>query len=209
MSRPDKVRKLYGPDFIAKKTVKPSALLNPVPVVMCTCGDMIDSDIVTIAWCGTVNSDPPMISVSVRKSRYSHGLISASGKLCVNLVSQDLVKAADFCGVRSGRDTDKFSETGLTKVESPLYAIPMIGESPVNLECSVKQTIELGSHDMFLCNIDAVYVAEKLFDAKGAIDMSRAGLAAYSHGEYYALSGILGFFGYSVAGEDALKRRKR
>ena len=202
-------RSLSGSDFIQKKTIKPSAFLNPVPLIMCSCGTMEVPDIITVAWCGTVNSEPPMVSVSVRKSRYSHGLISESGRFCVNLVSRDLVRAADLCGVKSGRDVDKFAETGLTKVPSPLYGIPMIGESPVNMECSVKQVLELGSHDMFIGQIDGVYVAEKLFDSKGAVDMNEAGLAAYSHGEYYTLSGILGFYGYSVAGEKALKRRKR
>lgn len=196
-------------EYLKKKEIKPSAFLNPVPLVMCSSGDMDNSDIITLAWCGTVNSDPPMLSLSVRKSRFSHHLILEKGKACVNLVSAELVKAADFCGVRSGRDTDKFKAAGLTKVASPLYGLPMIGESPVSIECSVKQVIELGSHDMFLMGIDAVCAAETLFDEKGAVDLRKARLVAYSHGEYYELGKILGFFGFSVAGGKALRRRAR
>ena len=196
-------------EYSKKKEIKPSAFLNPVPLVMCSVGDMDNADIITLAWCGTVNSDPPMLSLSVRKSRFSHHLMLEKGKACVNLVSAGLVKAADLCGVKSGRDTDKFREAGLTKTESPLYGLPMIAESPVCLECSVKQVIELGSHDMFLMQIDAVYAAETLFDEKGAVDLRKADLVAYCHGEYYELGKILGFFGFSVAGEDALRRRTR
>lgn len=199
----------YGDTFLEKKEISPSAFLNPVPLIMCSVGDMETSDIVTVAWAGTVNSDPPMISVSLRKSRYSHEILTKAGKLCVNLVSKSIVRCADFCGVRTGRDTDKFAETGLTKVRSPRYGLPMIGESPVNMECSVKQVIELGSHDMFLLSTDSVYVSKALFDENGAVDLKKAELTAYCHGEYYELGNILGFFGYSVAGKDALARRKR
>jgi flavin reductase (DIM6/NTAB) family NADH-FMN oxidoreductase RutF len=194
---------------IDKKEIKPSAFLNPVPLVMCSSGDMDKGNIITLAWCGTVNSDPPMISVSIRKSRFSHDMIVNSGHACINLVSGELTRAADFCGVRSGRDIDKFAATGLTKVRSPIHGVPMVGESPVNIECTLKQVIELGSHDMFLLNVDAVYVSQRLFDKKGAVDLKKAGLIAYSHGEYYELGKILGFYGFSVAGDEALRRRKR
>ena len=199
----------FKKENIEKREVKPSAFLNPVPLVMCSMGDMEHSNIITLAWAGTVNSDPPMLSVSVRKSRYSHQLLKEGGAVCVNLVSAGIVREADFCGVKSGRDVDKFSAAGLTKVASPVHGIPMIGESPVNIECTVKQIIELGSHDMFLLNIDAVHVAAVLFDENDAVDLSRARLVAYSHGEYYELGKILGFYGYSVAGDAALKRRTR
>ena len=196
-------------DFFEKRQINPSAFVNPVPLVMVSCGTMDSSDIITIAWCGTVNSDPPMASVSIRKSRFSHGLISASGKAVINLVSSGLAGAADLCGVRSGADTDKFKIAGLKKVPSPIYGIPMIGDSPVNIECSVDRVIELGSHDLFLLNIEGVYVADKLFDENGKIDLRKADLVSYSHGEYYSLGKILGFYGYSVAGGEALSRRLR
>ncbi len=199
----------YRKENIEKREVKPSAFLNPVPLVMCSLGDMEHSNIITLAWAGTVNSDPPMISVSVRKSRYSHQMLKIGGAVCVNLVSARIVREADLCGVKSGRDTDKFAATGFTKVASPVHGVPMIGESPVNIECTVKQIIELGSHDMFLLNIDAVHVASVLFDENDAVDLSKARLVAYSHGEYYELGKILGFYGYSVAGDAALKRRTR
>lgn len=199
----------YRKENIEKREVKPSAFLNPVPLVMCSLGDMEHSNIITLAWAGTVNSDPPMISVSVRKSRFSHQMLKIGGAVCVNLVSSRIVREADLCGVKSGRDTDKFAATGFTKVASPVHGVPMIGESPVNIECTVKQIIELGSHDMFLLNIDAVHVASVLFDENDAVDLSKARLVAYSHGEYYELGKILGFYGYSVAGDAALKRRTR
>ncbi len=199
----------YRKENIEKREVKPSAFLNPVPLVMCSLGDMEHSNIITLAWAGTVNSDPPMISVSVRKSRYSHQMLKLGGAVCVNLVSSRIVREADLCGVKSGRDTDKFAVTGFTKVASPVHGVPMIGESPVNIECTVKQIIELGSHDMFLLYIDAVHVASVLFDENDAVDLSKARLVAYSHGEYYELGKILGFYGYSVAGDAALKRRTR
>lgn len=199
----------YRKENIEKREVKPSAFLNPVPLVMCSLGDMEHSNIITLAWAGTVNSDPPMISVSVRKSRYSHQMLKIGGAVCVNLVSARIVREADLCGVKSGRDTDKFAVTGFTKVASPVHGVPMIGESPVNIECTVKQIIELGSHDMFLLNIDAVHVASVLFDENDAVDLSKARLVAYSHGEYYELGKILGFYGYSVAADAALKRRTR
>jgi len=197
------------PDNTIKRQLAPSTLLSPVPVVMVTTGNMEKSNIVTVAWAGTVNSEPPMVSVSLRKSRYSHELLSASGKAVINLVSADLVKQTDICGVRSGRDTDKFKLTGLTKAASPLYGVPMIAESPVNLECSVTNVLELGSHDMFLLKIDAVHVAERLFDKDGRIQLEKADLVAYSHGEYYGLKGLLGFYGYSVAAKDVLNRRMK
>ena len=199
----------FNAEYIDKKEIKPSAFLNPVPLVMCSSGDMNDSGIITVAWCGTVNSDPPMISVSIRKSRYTHGLITKTGHACINLVSSELTKAADLCGVKSGRDVDKFQASGLTKVSSPLFGVPMIGESPVNLECTVKHVMELGSHDMFLMEINAVYVARALFNEKDAVDLKKARLIAYNHGEYYELGKILGFYGFSVAGNDAMRRRSR
>lgn len=192
-----------------KTEIKPSTMLNPVPVVMVSCGTMEKSNIVTVAWTGTVNSEPPMVYISVRKSRYSHGLILESRSFVLNLVNADTVKAADFCGVKSGRDVDKFEVLQLTKTEGPVTGVPMISECPVNLECKVTQVLELGSHDMFLATVEAVYVNNRLIDGKAAIDLAKANLVAYSHGEYFDLGKYEGFFGYSIAGEEALKRRMR
>ena len=192
-----------------KQELKPSTMLNPVPVVMVSSGDMEKSNIFTAAWTGTVCSEPPMVYVSIRKSRYSHELISENGTFVINLVGKDTVKACDFCGVKSGRDVDKFKELKLTKTEGRGTGVPMIEECPVNLECKVTQVLELGSHDMFLATVEAVYVDSKIIDDKGAVDMVKADLVTYSHGEYFDLGKYEGFFGYSIAGEEALKRRLR
>ena len=194
---------------MSKRELKPSTMLNPVPVVMVSSGDMEHSNIFTAAWTGTVCSEPPMVYVSIRKSRYSHELISKSGTFVINLVNQNTVKACDYCGVKSGRDVDKFRELKLTKAEGRMTGVPMIQECPVNLECKVTQVLELGSHDMFLATVEAVYVDGKLMDDKGAVDLVKADLVAYSHGEYFDLGKYEGFFGYSIAGEEALNRRLR
>ena len=193
----------------AKVSIKPSTFLNPVPVVMATCGDMEKSNIITLAWAGTINSEPPMLSISIRKERYSHDIIQNSGVFGVNLVSKSLIKACDYCGVKSGRDIDKFKEFSLTKFAGETTGVPLIKESPASLECKVKQIIELGTHDLFIADIVNVHVSKELFDEKGAIDMRKADLVAYNHGEYYALGEFLGFYGYSVANKDALARRMR
>ena len=168
----------------SKIQIKPSTFLNPVPVVMVTCGTMEKSNIITLAWAGTVNSEPPMLSVSIRKERYSHDIIVKDGIFGVNLVSENLIRATDYCGVRSGREIDKFSELQLTKIAGSKTGVPLIGESPASLECRVKQVIELGSHDLFLAEIENVIVSEELFDEKGTIDLRKAKLVAYNHGEY-------------------------
>ena len=193
----------------AKVSIKPSTFLNPVPVVMATCGDMENSNIITLAWAGTINSEPPMLSISIRKERYSHDIIQNSGVFGVNLVSKPLIKACDYCGVKSGRDVDKFKEFKLTKFKGETTGVPLIKESPASLECKVRQIIELGTHDLFIADIVNVHVSKELFDEKGAIDMRKADLVAYNHGEYYALGEFLGFYGYSVANKDALARRMR
>lgn len=189
-------------------------MLNPVPVVMISCAGKdprkIDKrpNIITVAWAGTINSEPPMVSVSIRKSRHSHDLICETQEFVVNLVTEDLAKACDYCGVRSGSKEDKFEKTGLTAIEAEgLKYAPQIKEAPVSLSCRLKDIIELGSHDMFLAEVIGVSVDETLIDKKGKICLEKAHLVAYSHGEYYALGKMLGFFGYSVASKEALKRR--
>ncbi len=189
---------------------KPSTMLNPVPVVMVACAEGKGApNIITVAWTGTVASDPPMLSISIRRERHSHGLITRSGHFTVNLVTRRLLRAADFCGVKSGRDTDKFGELGLTPLPASLVGAPLIAESPVNIECEVSAVHPLGSHDLFLARIVAVNVDERLVDAKGRLRLDRAGLVCYSHGEYFGLSGHpLGYFGYSVRRRKKLKRNR-
>ena len=182
-----------------KKLWKPGNMLYPVPAVMVTVGDGRERDnIITIAWAGTVNTNPPMVSVSVRKSRYSHGLLMENGEFAVNLVTEELTRAMDYCGVKSGRDTDKFKACRLTRGAAETLTIPVIEESPVNIECRVKQVLYLGSHDMFIGEVTAVQVDESYKDDAGFLDMRRMKLVAYSHGEYFALGKTVGSFGYSV-----------
>ncbi|MCR4857249.1 MAG: flavin reductase family protein [Bacteroidales bacterium] len=183
-----------------KRTLRGGNMLNPTPVVMVSCGSTLDEyNIITIAWAGTVCSDPPMCSISVRPERHSYDIIKKEGAFVINLVDKKLAPFADWCGVRSGRKYNKFLETGLTPVRATQVNAPMIGESPVNLECKVTQIIPLGSHDLFLAEVVAVHVNEKLFSPKtDAIDLKRADLVTYSHGHYYTLGEILGKFGFSV-----------
>ncbi|MDD6136921.1 MAG: flavin reductase family protein [Lachnospiraceae bacterium] len=184
---------------MSKELWKPGNMLYPVPAVMVTVGDGKDiSNIVTIAWTGTINSDPAMVSISVRKSRYSHELLCKNGEFVINLISKELTYAMDYCGVKSGRDIDKFAETKLTKGEAKTVSVPIIVESPVNIECKVTQVLELGSHDMFLAEVTAVQVDDKYLDEKGKFDLDKANLVAYSHGQYYTLGENIGSFGYSV-----------
>ena len=178
---------------------KPGNMLYPVPAVMVSCKRPGEApNIITVAWAGTVCSDPPMVSVSVRKERYSYDIIRESGEFVVNLVNRGLVYGADYCGVKSGRDVDKFKELGLTALPLPHVKAPGIGESPVCLECKVIRQIPLGTHDMFLAEVLGVSVDGQFLDKKGKFHLNRSGLAAYSHGEYFALGEKLGSFGYSV-----------
>ena len=192
---------------MAKQIWKPSTLLNPVPVVMVTSADAEGKgNIITLAWAGTINSEPPMLSISVRRERYSYGLIKDKGQFAVNLTTEKLAFATDFCGVKSGRDIDKFIAAGLTPEKASVIDVPIIKESPVSLECVVKNTIELGSHDMFIAEIVAINVEDGFLDEKGKLMLDKAGLICYSHGKYWTLGKELGFFGYSVAKKKNIKR---
>lgn len=192
---------------MAKQVWKPSTMLNPVPAVMVSCADKEGRpNIITLAWAGTINSNPPMVSISIRKERYSHALIKETGDFVINLTTRGLAFATDFCGVKSGRDIDKFEAMKLTAEKASIVSAPMIKESPLNMECIVKQVIELGSHDMFIAEVVATNVKEELLDEKGKLDLKKADLICYSHGEYFSLSKPLGFFGYSVAKRKNLKR---
>lgn len=193
-----------------KIRVKPGPLMYPLPVVMVTAGDAAHGNIITVAWTGIVNTDPPMLSVSIRKTRFSHHLISERGAFVVNLVNEELTKAMDFCGVRSGEKLDKFAETGLTTVPAEEVEAPMIREAPVNLECRVTEVKELPSHDLFLAEIVAVHIDAKMVDEKGLYDFAAMDLVAFNHGAYYrAGRKELGRFGYSVMRRKTLKKKRR
>lgn len=184
---------------MGKQTWKPGNMLYPVPAVLVTCRDKNGKDnVLTVAWAGTICSDPAMLSISVRKERYSYGMIKESGEFVVNLTTGSLVQATDYCGVKSGRDEDKFANTKLTKAEAQKVNAPIIVESPVNIECKVKQVLELGSHDMFIAEVVNVQVSEEYIDEKGTFHIEDADLVAYSHGRYYSMGEELGTFGYSV-----------
>lgn len=178
---------------------KPGNMLYPVPAVMVSCCRPGGKpNILTIAWAGTICSDPAMVSISVRKERYSYGIIRETGEFVINLTTKDLTWAADYCGVKSGRDVDKYETLHLTPSESKTVSAPGIAESPVNIECRVKQVIELGSHDMFLAEVTAVSVDSRYMDKNGKFRLNELGLTAYSHGEYFELGEKIGKFGYSV-----------
>lgn len=195
---------------MGKIQFKPGTMLNPVPAVMVSCGTGDEKNIITIAWTGIVNTDPPMTYVSVRKERHSHDIIKKTGEFVINLTTEKLAFATDYCGVRSGRDVDKFREQNLTPAESQVVSCPSIAESPVNIECRVTEIKELGSHDMFLAEIVSVSVDEELMDEKGRLCLEEAGLIAYNHGHYFGLKkNEIGRFGYSVMKPKTRKRYNR
>lgn len=193
---------------MAKQVWRGGNMLYPLPAVMVSCADASGaSDIVTVAWTGTICTNPPMLYVSIRPERASYRLIRESGEFVVNLTTRRLQRACDWCGVRSGRDYDKWVECGLTPAPAAkLELAPVIAESPVNIECKVTEVKELGSHHMFLASVEAVQVDESLVDVRGRLDLARAGLTAYSHGEYFELGQRLGTFGYSVRKKPAGKK---
>lgn len=194
-----KVKKAINRDMNQRQILKPGNMLYPLPVVMVSCGRPGEKpNIITIAWTGTVCSDPPMLSISVRPERYSYEIIRETGEFVVNLVNKDLTFAVDYCGVKSGRDVDKFQQMKLTPLPSRKIAAPGIRESPASLECQTVQMLHLGSHDMFLAKIVAVTAEGRYFDEKGKFHLNSCGLINYSHGEYFAMGTKLGSFGYSV-----------
>lgn len=197
---------------MGKQNWKPGNMLYPLPAVMVSCQyrDTLDPsctnpalqgkpNIITVAWAGTVCTNPPMLSISVRPERYSYHMIESSGEFVVNLTTEKLAYATDFCGVRSGRDIDKFKELHLTPLPSRHIKAPGIAESPVNIECKVHEILPLGSHHMILADVLGVTVDDTYLDEKGKFDLNSANLITYSHGEYFLMSKKLGTFGYSVA----------
>ena len=192
---------------MSKVTWKPGTFLYPLPAVMVSCGDMEKSNIITVAWTGILNTDPAMVYISVRPSRYSYNMIKESGEFVINLTTKDLAYATDWCGVKTGEKVDKFKEMKLTKEKAKFVKCPMIKESPVSVECKVKEIRELGTHHMFLAEVLAINVDEKYIDEKGAFDISKCDLIAYSNGNYYSLGKKIGKFGFSV--QKNKKRRKK
>lgn len=192
---------------MSKVTWKPGTFLYPLPAVMVSCGDMEKSNIITVAWTGIINTDPAMVYISVRPSRYSYNIIKESGEFVINLTTRDLAYATDWCGVKTGEKVDKFKEMKLTKEKAKFVKCPMIKESPVSVECKVKEIRELGTHHMFVAEVLAINADEKYIDEKGAFDISKCDLMAYSNGNYYSLGKKIGKFGFSV--QKNKKRRKK
>lgn len=184
---------------MAKQTWKAGNMLYPLPAVMVSLADENGkSNIITVAWAGTVCTNPPMLSISIRPERYSYDIIKRTGEFVVNLTTEELAFATDYCGVRSGREVDKFKEMKLTEEKASQVKAPMIKESPVNIECKVRKIEELGSHHMFIADVAAVNIDEKYLDEKNKFELGKANPLVYSHGEYYGLGNLLGTFGYSV-----------
>ena len=179
------------------------ALIAPIPAVMVSLGDMEKSNIITVAWCGITNTQPPKTYVSIRPSRHSYNILKEKREFVINLVPATLAKKADYCGIYTGKKVDKFEKCSFTKEKATKVSAPMIGECPISIECKVTDIIPLGSHDMFLADIVAVDVDEQLLDKDGKLHLERAGLAAFAHGEYFELGKKIGKFGFS-----AVKKKK-
>mgnify|MGYP003376585690 FL=1 len=188
-----------------KVTWKAGTFIYPIPAVMVSCGNMEKSNIITVAWTGIINTNPAMVYISVRPSRYSYKLIKEQGEFVINLTNKELAKATDWCGVRSGEKYDKFKEMNLHKEKANFINCPMIKESPVSVECKVKEIKEMGSHHMFIAEVVAINADKKYIDEKGAFDISKCDLIAYSNGGYYTLGKKIGKFGFSVQ----KKKKKR
>jgi flavin reductase (DIM6/NTAB) family NADH-FMN oxidoreductase RutF len=184
---------------MGKVDFKPGNMLYPLPVVMVTvCDKKGRSNIITLAWAGTINSDPPMISISVRKERFSYDMLMETGEFCVNLTNAETTFGMDLCGVKSGRDIDKWKATGLTPLPCSVIKAPMIEECPVSIECVVTKSEDLGSHTIFFGKVVAVHADEKYMDEKGGFHFEQSDPVTYSHGKYYTLGKEIGKFGYSV-----------
>ena len=184
---------------MGKQIWRPGNMLYPLPVVLATVADKKgNTNVLTVAWTGTVSSDPVMAYISVRPTRYSYNMLRETGEFVMNLTTEELAFATDYCGVVSGRDVDKFKKMGLTKLPAGEVCAPLIAESPVNIECRVVEEKPLGVHTMFLAEVLAVHADEKYMDEKGKFDLTKANPIVYSHGEYYGLGEKIGKFGYSV-----------
>lgn len=193
---------------MTKKNWKGGTMLYPVPAVLVSCCNSEKNNIITVAWTGIVCSNPPMLYVSIRPERFSYDLIRETGDFVVNLPTKDLTFVTDFCGVKSGRDIDKFTHLNLSAKSSKMIKSPYIEECPINLECKVEKIVKLGSHDMFISEILCVNVDEDLIDENEKLNLDKAELICYSHGEYYTLSKSLGHFGYSIRHKKKIKRER-
>lgn len=192
-----------------KQEWKPGNMVYPVPAVMVTVADKEGRDnIITVAWTGTVCTNPPMVYISVRPERYSYHMIQEIGEFVINLTTRELAYATDYCGVTSGRQTDKFETLKLTRQKASKVNPPLIGESPVNIECRVTQCLKLGSHDMFLAEVVSVHISEQYMDQNGKFHLEKAQPMVYSHGAYYGLDHVLGTFGYSVQKDSGFAHRR-
>jgi flavin reductase (DIM6/NTAB) family NADH-FMN oxidoreductase RutF len=194
---------------IEKLNWRPGNVLSPVPAVLVSCGGTQEwkANLITIAWTGSICSEPPMLSISVRPERYSYDIIQATGEFAVNVPSLRQAKATDWCGMVSGRDVDKFSRTGLTPAPAVKVQCPIVLECPLNIECRVQQALKLGSHTMFAAEVVAVQVTSSLLNTKGRLCLEKAGLLAFAHGQYFALGRIIGRFGFSVKKHRRKNRR--
>lgn len=192
---------------MSKVTWKSGTFLYPLPAVMVSCGNMEKSNIITVAWTGILNTNPAMVYISVRPTRYSYSLIKESGEFVINITTKDLAYATDWCGVKTGAKVDKFAEMHLTKEKAKFVKCPMIKESPVSVECKVKEIKKLGSHHMFVAEVLAINADEKYIDEKGAFDISKCDLIAYSNGNYYSLGKKIGRFGFSVQKNKKKKKK--
>lgn len=192
-----------------KQSWKPGTMIYPLPAVLVSVGEREEEyNLFTVAWTGTVCTNPPMCYISVRPERHSYEILKRTGEFVINLTTARLARATDWCGVRSGRDYDKFKEMGLTPVAAAVVKAPVVEESPVAIECKVRQVIPLGSHDMFLADVVNVLVDEEYIDAEsGKLDLQRAELITYSHGEYFRLGDVIDHFGWSVRKKDKKSRR--
>ena len=186
------------PLVYTKEQWKGSVITSPLPPTLVTCGNGEIKNVFTVAWTGILNTQPPVTYISVRPERYSYEIIKETGEFVINLPTEALVKAVDFCGVRTGRKIDKFKEMNLTAEEASKVSAPLIAQCPVNIECKVREIVKLGTHDMFVADIVGLDVAKELIDQNGRLALDKAGLLAYAHGEYFGLGKKLGTFGFSV-----------
>lgn len=195
----------------SREDFKPGTLIYPLPAVLVSCGETEEEkNLLTVAWTGTICSDPAMCYISVRKERHSHAILKRTGEFVINLTTRALCRATDWCGVRSGRDYDKFKEMNLTPLWAKHVKAPLVAESPVAIECRVKQVLELGTHDMFIAEVVGIEVDPQYINPEtGKFELERADLVAYSHGEYYTLGEKIGTFGYSVRKKRVKRKEQR
>ena len=193
---------------MSKVIWKPGCFVYPIPAVMVSCGTVENSNIITVAWTGILNTNPAMVYISVRPTRYSYKLIKEQGEFVINLTNEKLAYATDWCGVKTGEKVDKFKEMNLHKEKAKFVKCPLIKESPVSIECKVKEIKELGSHHMFIAEVLSIDADDKYINEKGAFDISKCNLIAYANGNYYSLGKKLGKFGFSVQ-KNKNKRKNR